>query len=128
MPDRGQVTIGGHTISVRPFYWAVAPLPIGVHDTAGGRIIELDTATRLRDVEILLEGDEREGWATMTDTMRANMETLFQAGVAFTVTDWRSNTGTFFFLEAPVFTDLAGIEGAPTTSYWGFRLRLGRVT
>jgi hypothetical protein len=128
MPERGVVTIGGFTIEVKPFYWPAAPLRIGVHDTAAGRLIEVDTTTRLQDVEILLEGDEQTGWRLMTDTMRANIETLFQAGAAFTVVDWRGNTGTFFFLEAPTFGDLAGIESAPLTAYWTFSFRLGRIT
>lgn len=125
--ERGQVTVGASTFTVKPFHWPAAPLPIGVHEASGGRIIELDTGTRLRDVEITLEGDDETGWATMTDALRATIVTLFQTGVAFTVTDWRGNTGSFFFLEAPEWRDIVGVEAVPLTTYWGFRFRLGRT-
>lgn len=126
---RSEVTVGSQTFVVRPFLWPVAPLRVGVHVVQAGRLIEVDSTTRLQDVDVLLEGDETTGWATMTNTVKAAIEALFQAGAAFMVSDWRGNTGTFFFLEPPTFEDVASDEAAPlTTTYWTFRLRLGRST
>lgn len=125
---RGEVTVGGNTFTVKPFHWPAPPLRIAVHPTLTGRLIEVDTTTRLQDVDIVLEGDEQEGWATMTDTMRTAIIALFQAGGAFAVSDWRGNSGTFFFLEEPQFNDIAAGEATPLSTFWGFRFRLGRIT
>lgn len=125
---RGEVTIGAQTLEVKPFYWPVPPLRTVEHVTATGRLVEVDTTTRLQDVEIELVGDEETGWRLMTDTLRAALEALFQAGAPVTVTDWRGNTGTFMFLDAPEFEDIASSEATPLLAFWGFRLRLGRIT
>lgn len=125
---RGEVTVGGNVFEVLPFHWPIAPLRLAIHETLTGRRIETDTAVRTQDIEIVLEGDDEVGWARMTDTMKAALEALFQAGAAFIVSDWRGNSASFFFLETPEFRDVGAGEAAPLSTFWAFRLRLGRTT
>jgi hypothetical protein len=122
----GQVTIGTVTVEVRPFAWPVAVVRTAVHVTATGRLVEVDATPRVQDVDLELVGDERTGWATMSDSVRAALEAQYAAAAPVTITDWRGNTGTFMYAAPPAF-DFAAMDEAGV-AYWTFRLRFVRVS
>lgn len=126
----GDVTIGAAgTFQVVSFAWPSTVRRVGIHVTAEGRLYEVDSATRLTDVDLELVGSDVTGWADMTEAAKNAIEDQYRAGVAVTITDWRGNTGTFLYVEAPRFEPVAADgEGSPTNSFYKFTLRLARVT
>ena len=126
--QRGEVTLETITLEVLPFDWPVALLRIGIHETATGRLVERDTTTRVQDVDLALEGNEETGWARMNEATKALIEAQYQAGAQVTITDWRGNTGEFFYSAPPEFRPVAAEVAVPLDSYWAFRLQFIRVS
>ncbi len=127
--EYGQVDIAGVILTVEPYEWPPAVLRTAIHETATGRLVEIDPTVRVQDVDLVLEGTERTGWLGMTDTQRAAIITQWQAGITRLIQDWRGNSGTFFYSAQPEFRPVATDDTqSPPGTYWAFMLRFIRVS